>query len=63
MIASHFKGALEWDGVTVSFSVDEIEQVNWNAEWENNFDPIEVDGRVFIYAPFHQKNPVLNIPF
>ena len=49
------QGALEWDGVTVSFSVDEIEQVNWNAEWENNFDPIEVDGRVFIYAPFHQK--------
>ena len=49
------QAALEWDGVTVSFSVDEIEQVNWNAEWENNFDPIEVDGRVFIYAPFHQK--------
>ena len=49
------QGALQWDGVTVSFSVAEIEQVNWNAEWENNFDPIEVDGRVYIYAPFHQK--------
>ena len=33
----------------------EIEQVNWNAEWERNFNPIEVDGRVYIRAPFHAE--------
>jgi ribosomal protein L11 methyltransferase len=35
-----------------------IEQVNWNEEWEKNFNPIDVDGIVSIRAPFHQ-NPHL----
>ena len=52
--ADQAKEALEWDGVEVSFDLKEIEQVNWNAEWEKNFDPIDVDGRVFIHAPFHE---------
>jgi ribosomal protein L11 methyltransferase len=29
---------------TISFIVEEIEQVNWNEEWEKNFEPIDVDG-------------------
>ncbi|MCB0433304.1 MAG: 50S ribosomal protein L11 methyltransferase, partial [Mangrovimonas sp.] len=37
----------------ISFSVEEIEQTNWNSEWEKNFNPIEVDGKVSIRAPFH----------
>ena len=49
------KEALLWDGVQTSYEVQEIEQVNWNAEWENNFDPIEVDGKVYIRAPFHEE--------
>src|SRR5690554_802299 len=41
----------------ISFSQSEIEQVNWNSEWEKNFDPIEVDGKCTVRAPFHpQKN-------
>ena len=44
---------MQWDGVTVSVKEQEIEQVNWNAEWERNFNPIEVDRRVYIRAPFH----------
>ena len=44
---------LQWDGVQVTYILQEIEQVNWNAEWEKNFDPIDVDGRVYIHAPFH----------
>jgi ribosomal protein L11 methyltransferase len=46
---------MQWDGVTVSVKDSEIEQVNWNAEWERNFNPIEVDGRVYIRAPFHAE--------
>ena len=46
---------MQWDGVTVSVKQQEIEQVNWNAEWERNFNPIEVDGRVYIRAPFHAE--------
>lgn len=33
---------------------------NWNAEWESNFHPIEVDGKCFIRAPFHDPHP--NLP-
>ena len=42
----------------ISYSIEEIAQVNWNSEWEKNFQPIEVDGLVSIRAPFH-KNPNL----
>ncbi|MCC8088948.1 MAG: 50S ribosomal protein L11 methyltransferase [Rikenellaceae bacterium] len=28
---------------------------NWNAQWESNFHPIDVDGRCYIRAPFHEE--------
>jgi len=40
---------------TISYTYSEIEQVNWNAEWEKNFEPIHVDNKVSIIAPFHKK--------
>ncbi len=42
----------------ISYEKEEIDQVNWNSEWEKNFQPIEVDDLVSIRAPFH-KNPNL----
>ena len=39
----------------ISYTVKEIEQVNWNEEWEKNFDPIDVDGKCHVRAPFHPK--------
>jgi ribosomal protein L11 methyltransferase len=30
-----------------------IQQQNWNKEWENNFQPIDVKGKCYIRAPFH----------
>ncbi|MBL4642917.1 MAG: 50S ribosomal protein L11 methyltransferase [Flavobacteriaceae bacterium] len=42
----------------ISFTKKEIEQTNWNSEWEKNFEPIQVDGLVSIRAPFHE-NPNL----
>ena len=39
----------------VSYTIEEIEQVNWNEEWEKNFEPIDVDGNCHIRAPFHPK--------
>lgn len=41
------------DEVTLSRKREQHEPTNWNQEWESNFDPIEVDGRVGIRAPFH----------
>lgn len=40
---------------TISYTFEEIEQTNWNEEWEKNFNPIEVDGMVTVRAPFHEK--------
>ncbi len=35
----------------------QIESQNWNALWESNFEPVNVDGRVMIRAPFHAAHP------
>ena len=39
----------------ISYHVEEIEQVNWNEEWEKNFEAIDVDGLCHVRAPFHPK--------
>ncbi len=40
---------------SISYVVEEIEQVNWNEEWEKNFEPIDVEGICHVRAPFHPK--------
>jgi ribosomal protein L11 methyltransferase len=40
---------------TISYQIEEIDQVNWNEEWEKNFEPIDVDGNCHVRAPFHPK--------
>jgi ribosomal protein L11 methyltransferase len=32
-------------------------KVNWNEEWEKNYDPIEVDQLVYVRASFHSPQP------
>lgn len=49
---------LSSDEFEVTYEYKEVEQTNWNEEWEKNFNPIEVDGLVSIRAPFHE-NPNL----
>ncbi len=39
----------------ITYTFEEIEQVNWNEEWEKNFEPINVDGKCHVRAPFHEK--------
>ncbi len=41
----------------IDFVKEEIEQVNWNSEWEKNFNPILIEDTVYIRAPFHEKLP------
>lgn len=43
---------------TISHTKSRIEPINWNAEWEQNFEPIEVDGKCAVRAPFHPKTDV-----
>jgi len=49
---------LNSDEFKISYVEEVIEQVNWNSEWEKNFNPIQVDDLVSIRAPFHE-NPNL----
>ncbi len=42
----------------VKYEVKEIEQENWNATWESNFEPILVDDVCMIRAPFHERKSV-----
>jgi ribosomal protein L11 methyltransferase len=44
------------------FKLSIIEQQNWNATWEKSFEPILVDSKCVIRAPFHSPvNEILNI--
>jgi ribosomal protein L11 methyltransferase len=38
---------------TVSYLWKEIEEQNWNTVWESNYDPVLIDGKCYIRAPFH----------
>ena len=38
---------------TISYQITEIEQVNWNEEWEKNFSPIVVEDLCTVRASFH----------
>ncbi len=44
---------LDSDEFKIEYTFLEIEQINWNSEWEKKFDPIEVDGKCTVRAPFH----------
>jgi ribosomal protein L11 methyltransferase len=41
---------------TITYEMEIIEAKNWNAEWENGFEPVIV-GECIIRAPFHSPAP------
>jgi ribosomal protein L11 methyltransferase len=43
--------------VQFSFKVKHIDSKNWNEVWESNFEPVDVDGKCYIRAPFHPAKP------
>ncbi len=45
------------DGVTITYSTEEIPDQDWNETWESEgFDPIVVDGKVTIYDAHHVED-------
>jgi ribosomal protein L11 methyltransferase len=34
-----------------------IEDQNWNAVWESNYNPVMIAGKCFVRAPFHDPDP------
>jgi ribosomal protein L11 methyltransferase len=41
----------------LAFDVFHINSKNWNQVWESNFEPVLVDDRCYIRAPFHEPRP------
>jgi ribosomal protein L11 methyltransferase len=37
------------------YSLKKIAKQNWNAEWENSFEPIEVKNKILVRASFHKS--------
>lgn len=38
------------------YSIEEIERVNWNEEWEKNYDPILIGDQIRVRATFHEPS-------
>lgn len=45
------------DDIKFSYSVNHVEEQNWNEVWESNFEPIEIQDQVYVRATFHQPKP------
>jgi ribosomal protein L11 methyltransferase len=41
----------------VSFEIKEQDKINWNEEWEKNYDPIIVEDKCIVRATFHPARP------
>ncbi|MBR4648294.1 MAG: 50S ribosomal protein L11 methyltransferase [Bacteroidales bacterium] len=55
-----FKDLLEtpqFPEVKISYSVAPMEDKDWNAAWEANYEPVLIDGKCYIRAPFHPTRP------
>ncbi|WP_394747011.1 50S ribosomal protein L11 methyltransferase [Spongiimicrobium salis] len=46
---------LEHPNFQIAYTKEEIAQENWNATWEENFEPIQVGELCAVRAPFHSK--------
>ncbi|MDO5509871.1 MAG: 50S ribosomal protein L11 methyltransferase [Weeksellaceae bacterium] len=45
------------DEAHITFERKVMDKVNWNEEWETHFKPVEVNGKCYIRAEFHQPEP------
>lgn len=45
--------SLNRDTVSLSYSTKIIEEENWNAVWESDFQPVTIKDKLIIRAPFH----------
>ncbi|NGM64290.1 50S ribosomal protein L11 methyltransferase [Sphingobacterium sp. SGR-19] len=47
----------ETEGFDIRYTIQEIEDQNWNELWESNFQPITVDDICYVRATFHERKP------
>lgn len=44
----------------ISYTYQEMPNINWNEEWEKNFSPINIEDKVLIRAEFHESDAGLH---
>jgi len=42
---------------TFQYTFQHLQKVNWNEEWEKNYQPVEIEDKVRIRAVFHEPKP------
>ena len=42
---------------SIEYTINDVEEQNWNALWESNFNPIIVDDKCYVRATFHESKP------
>lgn len=45
------------DHPEVKFEVRTLPDINWNQEWESNYQPVTIAGKCHVRAPFHPTRP------
>lgn len=48
---------LQSDDFDIKYSVKSVEDQNWNAIWESEYQPVLIDDKCYIRAPFHESKP------
>jgi ribosomal protein L11 methyltransferase len=43
-----------YPAVSISYTLEEVSEKNWNVEWESNFEPIIVEDQCLVRATFHK---------
>lgn len=44
----------------IKYSLQDESRINWNEEWEKNYDPIIVDNKCLVRATFHEPLPYMD---
>ncbi len=53
-------GLLISEEVNITYDFQEMPNINWNEEWEKNFQPINVADKVYIRADFHEPSETMH---
>lgn len=48
---------IRYPDARITFETEELQNRNWNEEWEKNYDSIDVDGVILVRAAFHNPRP------
>jgi len=41
----------------LAYSFQKVKKINWNEEWEKNYEPVIIDDQVIVRASFHAPRP------